>query len=146
MAKGRIALLGTAMFSAALLAGAAKAQDYYGGPHDGQAYYDGYRDAPETVIVHPYDRVEKRRVLGRVNGEIDPTEFSLSRPVSFSDLDLSRPDDRAELRIRVHETALDLCAELDAHIPQLRGDRDADRECVREAARSAMRDVMDRYG
>lgn len=149
MTKNRIALLGSAV-ALLCVAGVAKAQDYdrtYDRP-----YYDyDARPVPttESVIVHPYydyDRVEKRQVIGRVNGEVNPTEFSLSRPVSFSDLDLTRDADYLELRERVRETARDLCYELDARVPQLRGDSSADRECIRTATRNAMRDVMDRIG
>jgi UrcA family protein len=64
--------------------------------------------------------------------------------VNFADLDLSRDADYIELRERVHDTATDLCAELDSRIPELRGDRDADRECVRNATRNAMRSALDR--
>ena len=146
MTKHRIALLGSAL---ALLCGAglAKAQDY-GRDYDGPAYNDAdYRMADETVIVHPYrDPVEKRQRLGRIDGEINPVELSISRPVSFSDLNLAREADYRELQDRIHDTATDLCAELDTRVPELRGDRNADRECVRTATRNAMRDVMDRTG
>ena len=135
----KIAVLGAAM--AALLCGAAQAQ-YYSEP---TRYYD--RDTGETVVVRPdYDRVEKRQLVGRINGEINPTEYSLSRPVNFSDLDLSRYLDRLELRDRVRHTAENLCFELEARVPQLRGDRSASRECVRAATRNAMRDVLGPYG
>jgi UrcA family protein len=154
MTKNRIALFGSAMMGAAVLCGAgvAKAQDYYNGP--GPGYYDRDYDDPtgpvsETIIVHPYpdyDVIEKQQLLGRVDGEVSPEAFRISRPVSFSDLNLSRDADVAELHERVYETASDLCAELDARVPGLSGDRDADRECVRDATRNAMRDVMDRYG
>ncbi len=144
MTKYRIAL---SAMGALLLCGAglAKAQDY---GRDAPAYNDAdYRTADETVIVHPYrDPVEKRQLLGRIDGEINPVELSVSRPVSFSDLDLSREADYRELQDRIHDTATDLCAELDARVPELRGDRDADRECVRNATRNAMRDVLDRAG
>ena len=146
-----IALLGSAVMSAALLCGVgpAKAQDY-SRTYESPTYY-GYDDRPaltsETVIVHPdYDRVEKRQLLGRIDGEVNPVELSISRPVGFSDLDLSREADYIELRARVRDTAGELCAELDARFPELRGDRDADRECVRTATRDAMRSVMDRVG
>jgi UrcA family protein len=146
MTKNRIALLGSAL---ALLCGAglAKAQDY-DRPYETAAYTDyDSRPADESVIVHPYyDQVEKRQLMGRINGEINPVELSISRPVSFSDLNLAREADYRELRDRIHDTATDLCAELDARVPELRGDRDADRECVRNATRNAMRDVMDRTG
>ncbi|HEX4635674.1 MAG TPA: UrcA family protein, partial [Rhizomicrobium sp.] len=102
----------------------------------------------ETVIVHPYyDEIEKHQVLGPINGERDATEYTLSRPVSFSDLDLTSDDDYLELRARVRDAARDMCFELDARVPQLRGDRDADRECIRTATHNAMRAVLDhRYG
>ena len=152
MTKNRIALLGSAIMGAVLLCGAgvAKAQ-YYDRTYDSPYYDYDARPAPatETVIVHPYydyDRVDKRQLVGRVNGEVNPTEYSLSRPVVFSDLDLSREADYIELRARVRDTARDLCFELDARVPQLRGDSSADRECVRTATRNAMRDVMDRIG
>ena len=147
MTKHRIAL--PAMIGAALLCGAglAKAQDY-GRPYDSPQYSDD-RAAPadETVIVHPYrDPVEKRQLLGRIDGEINPVALSISRPVVFSDLNLSSEADYRELQDRIHDTATDLCAELDARAPELRGDRDADRECVRNATRNAMREVLDRTG
>ena len=142
MIKSRIALFATAMVSAVLLCGGAKAQAY-------DPYYDRvYDDTTETVIVHPYYHdIEKRQLAGRVNGEVNPTEYTLSRPVSFSDLDLTRDEDFLELRSRVRDTARELCYELDARIPDLRGDASADRECVRKATRDAMRAVLDhRYG
>jgi UrcA family protein len=143
MAMRKIALFA----SAALVCGVglAKAQDY--GPY--RPYYgdDPYAPPSETVIVHPdYDTIEKRTVTGRVGGEVNPTEYTVSRPVSFSDLDLSRGADYIELRERIRATARDLCLELDERVPQLRGDESADRECVRNATRDAMRDVMERYG
>jgi UrcA family protein len=151
MTRTRIALLG-AIVSAALVTGigAVRAQDYYGVSDDGayQREYDRamgrdrVENGVESVIVRPYyDDIQKQQVIGRVDGEINPTAYSLSRPVDFSDLDLANPADRAELRIRVHETAQDLCAGLDDRVPQLRGDASADRECVRTATRNALRDV-----
>ena len=157
MTKNRIALLGSAMMGAALLCGAgvANAQSYvrtYDSPTYGPTYYDyDARPAPviepvtETVIVHPYydyDRVEKRQLTGRINGEVNPTEYTISRPVSFSDLDLSREADYIELRARVRDAARDLCYQLEARVPQLRGDSSANRECVRNATRNAMRDAL----
>lgn len=148
MTKTRIALLGSAVVSAALLCGVAKAQDYDRSYYDrGRAYDDAAYDnrASETITVRPYDydRIEKRQLTGRINGEVDPTEYSLSRPVNFSDLDLTRDADYLELKARVRDTAMDLCTELDARVPDLRGDRSADRECVRTATRNAMREVAE---
>ncbi len=149
MAKKRIALLASAMFGTALFCAAslAQAQGYNG--YDDRGYYDrdNYGDQPETIIVRPnYDWIEKRQLLGHINGEVNPVEYSIARPVNFSDLDLSRDADYFELRARVADTARDLCAELDGRFPELRGDRDADRECVRDATRNAMREIRYRYG
>ena len=138
MKRHSFALMGSALAALLCTAGMAKAQDYYG-PYD-RVYDNG----TESVIVHPYYGIEKRQVLGRVNGEVNPTEYTLSRPVSFSDLDLTSDNDYLELKARVRATAEDLCAELDYRVPQLRGDTSADRECVRTATRNAMRDVVDR--
>ena len=144
MTKGRTALLGSAIAGVALLCGAgfANAQDY--GPYQERSYYDPV--VGETVIVHPdYDTIYTRQRLGRINGEVNPTEFRISRPVNFSDLNLLHDSDYLELRARVRATAQDLCAQLDERVPQLRGDRSADRDCVRDATRNAMRDVMENY-
>ena len=139
MTKHNFALMGSALAALLCIAGLAKAQDYYG------PYERVYDNGTETVIVHPdYDDVEKRQLIGRINGEVNPTEYSISRPVSFSDLDLTSDEDYLELKDRVRATAQELCATLDDRVPQLRGDASADRECVRTATRNAMRDVIDR--
>jgi UrcA family protein len=141
MAKKGTTFYASAMIGTALLygAGVAKAQ----GNGD---YYDRAHQSESVTVLPNYDRVEKRQLLGRVGGEINPTEYSISRPVNFSDLELSRDADFSALRTRVTNTARDLCAELDGRFPQLRGDRDADRECVRTATFNAMRDIRSRYG
>lgn len=137
MKRHSFAMMGSAIALVLCAVGAAKAQDYYG-----DRVYD---NGTETVIVHPYyDGIEKRQLLGPHNGEVNPTEYTLSRPVRFSDLDLTRDEDYLELKARVRATAEDLCAELDDRVPQLRGDTSADRECVRTATRNAMQDVFDR--
>lgn len=145
MRNNRIAMLGSALVGAALLCGTgfANAQDY--GRYESQRYSDyDYRPvAPpeERVIVRPYQPVQKQQRLGRINGEVNPTEYSLSREVAFADLDLSQPLDRAELRARVRHTARELCFELNDRVPDLRGYPSEDRECVRKASQQAMRDV-----
>jgi UrcA family protein len=156
MTKSRIALLGAVVTSAMVLAGATQAQDYrdYRAPYDAPTYdaptyhdSDVYSDRTETVIVRPdYGFIRKHQVIGRVNGEVNPTAYSLQRPVELADLDLSRPGDRQEMRNRVYETAVNLCYELDDRVPGLREDESADKECVRTATRNAIRDVMDRRG
>ncbi|HVW75184.1 MAG TPA: UrcA family protein [Rhizomicrobium sp.] len=147
MTKGRIALLGGAMALLICGAGVANAQGYYGNGSDYDSGYDAAAAGPasETIIVHPNDVIEKEQMLGRIDGEVNPQAYTISRPVDFADLNLSRAADRDELHDRIYETASNLCAELDARVPGLSGDRDADRECVRDATRNAMRDVMARY-
>ncbi len=112
-------------------------------PRDDSRYVDE-RPAPdvEQVIVRPdYDYVEKRQLLGNINGERNPTAYTIERPVDYSDLNLTDAADRRELRARIHDTAEELCYQLDGRFPQLRGDRSADRECIRNATRNALREV-----
>ena len=145
MTKGRIALLGGAMALLICGAGVANAQGYYGNGPDYDSDAAAAGPASETIIVHPNDVIEKQQVIGRVDGEVNPQAYTISRPVDFSDLNLSRGADRDALHDRIYQTASNLCAEMDERVPGLSGDRDADRECVRDATRNAMRDVMARY-
>jgi UrcA family protein len=149
-------LMGCAI--AALLCGPvcipAAAQDYRGSYYGPYTRYDATNDtAPvtepvtETVIVRPgYDYLEKYQVTGRVNGEVNPTAYSISRPVDVSGLDPARPTDYIEIRERIRATARDLCYQMDERVPALRGDESADRECIRQATRNAMRDMIDPFG
>ena len=144
MAGNKIALMGCAIV--ALLCGSAAAQDYRGPYYGPYTHYDAASDT-ETVIVRPdYDILEKYQVTGRVNGEVDPTAYRMSRPVDISDLDPARPADYIEIRERIRATARDLCYQMDERVPALRGDSSADRECIRQATRNAMGDVMDPFG
>ncbi|HEY0106172.1 MAG TPA: UrcA family protein [Rhizomicrobium sp.] len=60
-------------------------------------------DGTETVIVHaPYDRIH----------HYPDGTATLSREVSYADLDLTTRDGRHELRTRVRDTARDVCTEL----------------------------------
>jgi UrcA family protein len=150
MTKSRIALLGSALVGAALLCGAGVAQAQYYGAYNGPGYDRGYGDryeqTTESVIVTPdYDVIHQQQLAGHINGEVDPQAYSISRPVTFSDLNLDRNDDRVELRIRVEQTAQDLCAELDDRVPGLAGYPSEDRQCVRDATRHAMREALARY-
>ena len=140
MTKHNFALMGSALAALLCTAGLAKAQDYYG------PYERVYDNGTETVIVHPdYDDVEKRQLIGRINGEVNPTEYTLSEPVNIADLDLSTGEGHQELWLRVHQSARYLCHQLNVQVPELRGDESADRECVRTATRNAMRDAEYRY-
>ena len=138
----KIALSGSVMLGLLCGAGIAQAQYYErdNGPAYGQQVYDPA--VGETVIVRPYyDRVEKRQRVGRINGEVNPTEYNISEPVNIADLDLSTGEGHQELWMRVHQSARNLCHQLNVQVPELRGDESADRECVRTATRNAMRDA-----
>lgn len=113
----------------------ARAQDYNGSPY-------------ESVIVHPnshdYGQIETHQLLGRVDGEINPRVLTISEPVSYSDLDLSRDSDVTELRLRVRDTASDICSRLAARDINMGEDAGTNRECVNQAIQSAMAQIPNR--
>jgi UrcA family protein len=119
-----------------LCGGAAAAQDYAG---------TGTPAPYESVIIHPdandYGRIESHQLLGHIDGEINPTMMTLSEPVNYSDLDLSRPSGVRALRLRIRDTAMDLCGQLAVRDVGSANDRDANRECVRRAVQTAMADL-----
>jgi len=67
--------------------------------------------AAETLAGAPAfaQTVEELTVTGHA---LRNQQISKSRAVSFADLDLTRPTDRQTLRMRVADTAGDLCEEL----------------------------------
>lgn len=143
MTKHAKNLFGPAMAGAlgmALLcgAGAVRAQDYDNG--------DNYRPARnETVIVHPSRHplgvIQRDHLLGGGHtGSLYAERVSLSEPVSYSDLDLARVNDRRELQARVRHTAINICSRL---VPEDMGAfaQDDTRECVNTAIRGAMSQV-----
>ena len=65
-------------------------------------------------------------------GKIEET--SISRTVSYADLDLVKASDADELRTRVRDTAKDLCTELDKLYPL----EPKDPDCVRKSVDRAM--------
>ncbi|MDB5424995.1 MAG: hypothetical protein JWQ29_2411 [Phenylobacterium sp.] len=66
-------------------------------PAAAQTYVDGSPYVDELVVTGP---------------SYDGRPARLSRAVSIADLDLSTPQDRAVLRLRVRDTARDLCRAL----------------------------------
>ena len=106
-------------------------------------HYD--RNGTETVLVRPdYGPIQKQYTLGVLNGEINPTLYSLSQSVNLADLDMAQPADRQEMRNRVYDTAFDLCYALDARMHGRRDDENANRKCVQTATRDAISNVMER--
>ena len=137
MSKTKQAYLGTAFAAALLCAAGGAAAQSYGDSYAGDVYVN---DRAETVIVHPYNHIERHPMVGHVNGEVDPVYLSMSRPVNFSDLDLSNPADFQILRERVYDTAHVLCMTLARRdqMGTLDSDPEATRQCVREASADAM--------
>ncbi len=91
--------------------------------------------APEITVFAP--EVVRRRVgVGRFGNPIEVV--SLTRTVSYADLDLGKPQDAAELRRRIRATANEACRELDRRAPSnlLLGPHPD--VCVREATTQAL--------
>jgi len=122
VAMRNLALFVSAM---ALSASAAAAQD--SSNYNAAAYTAP--DTEEVIVTAPDIRVEHNPVFGL------PGKASLTRRVSFSDLDLSDPQGARELRARVRETARDICDTLRDAYP-LR--QQPGTSCYRDALKDAM--------
>lgn len=91
------------------------------------------QEASENVTVFaPY--VVKKTSTGMSKNRV--TTVSVSRKVSFADLDLSSAEGKAALEARVKETAADVCKQLDRRYPGQSVDED--KNCVQEAIDEAM--------
>ena len=89
----------------------------------------GYPAVPQTAIASPQANEQiiieaPRYVLKRVpvpgrkynlgNAEV----ASISHPVGYADLDLSKAEDAATLKKRVNDTAAQICLELNSEFPK----------------------------
>ncbi len=81
---------------------------------------------------------ETKVVVGRSAYGTPIEEVTLTRRVSYADLDLSKTAGAAELEKRVNQTAKDACKELDARYPF---EPKAADECMRSATKKAMDQV-----
>ena len=74
----------------------------------------------EDVIIRAPDVVRRPlpRTPGVAPGLLNPEIVSLTRAVSYADLDLSKAADVAELETRVKNTAKDVCQELNRRYPR----------------------------
>ncbi len=94
----------------------------------------------ERIIIEAPRYVLKRLpVPGRKNNPVNAEVASISHPVGYSDLDLSRAEDAATLKKRVNETATQICIELNSKYPKTQfrvvyGKED----CVKSAVDEAM--------
>ena len=99
---------------------------------------DGRLIMEEVIVVAP--RLVKRETLGRTATGADVERITLTRRVSYSDLDLTRHADVLELESRVSNMAETACAQL-ADLFPLDTDDPQNADCVRHAKASALAQV-----
>ncbi|MBL6853252.1 MAG: UrcA family protein [Alphaproteobacteria bacterium] len=126
LAKKLVLLQNLSLFTAALVmsAVAAQAQDANYNP---AAYTPP--DTEEVIVTAPDIRMERNPAAGL------PGKATLSRTVSYSDLDLGTVGGARTLRARVRETARDICDTLRDAYP-LR--QQPGTSCYRDALKDAM--------
>ena len=133
----RAVLIGSAAIL--LLVGSAVAQDY-GPPPDDSAYPPpppGYAVGPSEEVIVTAPRLRFREEgSGRRSMDLPPEKVSLSKVVSYSDLDLTTWDGADRLRARVDRAAHRVCAQLRDAYPfeQL----STGTRCYREAVQNGM--------
>jgi UrcA family protein len=69
----------------------------------------------QITVVPPFSMQQGQTPL---KGGMKTTIISFNRTVSYGDLDLSKPSDKAELSNRIGSAARDACQELDSKYPQ----------------------------
>jgi UrcA family protein len=88
----------------------------------------GYSAVPQTATVPPQTEqiiieapryvVKRLPVSGREYKVMNAEVVSISHPVGYSDLDLSKAEDAAILKKRVSDTATQICIELNSKYPK----------------------------
>lgn len=119
---GNIALLAGGLMLSASVASAQDVSNYKAAAYTAP-------DTEEVIVTAPDIRVERNPVFGL------PGKATLSRRVSFSDLDLRDRNDARTLRQRVRETAREVCDTLRDAQP-LR--QQPGTSCYRDALNDAM--------
>jgi UrcA family protein len=95
-------------------------------------------DANEQItVVAPYITHETQSVLGAGNKGVYDTN-TLTKEVSYSDLDLSKSSDDDRFIQRINDTAKESCAELKAKYPDPTHAPVGNDDCVKAAAGQAM--------
>ena len=94
----------------------------------------------EVTVYAPY--VVRRKVINPMMSKTSSTGLelvSVSRSVSFRDLDLSKPSDVTTLENRVHRAAADACTEIDKRFPTTKYTPvPENQDCVGNAVSEAM--------
>ncbi len=91
----------------------------------------------EIIVVAP--EVVQRKTVGRATATGAPIEvISISRRVSYADLNLSKHEDTDELKKRIAETAKAACKQLDTLYPEaLYPPMPSEQNCVKTATDEA---------
>ena len=92
----------------------------------------------EITVTAP--RLVQRKIVGRSMIGAPIEVISLSRKVSYADLDLTTPEGWAELRKRISDTARAACKQLDTMYPDsdLFQATPSDQNCAKTATKDAM--------
>jgi UrcA family protein len=104
----------------------------------GAVFAQDAQPSEEVTVLAPY--VVEKKVMKTSPGSIHSPVLAISteRHVSYSDLDLSKPEDAAKLESRIIDAAKEACAALDkqypvqVYVPVGRGN------CVKDATREAL--------
>jgi len=89
------------------------------------------QEVSEITVVAPRPVT---RVVGRTSSGVPVELVTLTRHVSYADLDLAKSADAAALEARVNDTAKEACKQLDTLYPL----RSSDPECFKKAVDGAM--------
>ena len=93
----------------------------------------------QVIITSPYVVRKETVSSNRAPGLRNPELVSISRAVTYADLDLSKPSGVAELQTRVRNTARDVCGELSRLFPRTSGQYVyGGTDCVRKATDDGM--------
>ena len=106
------------------------------GPAAAQNTAAAVAQGTEQLIIRAPEIVRRplpRNGPGVPPGLTNPEIISLTRAVSYSDLDLSKTSDVAELQTRIRNTARDVCQELVTRYPKANGYVYANVDCVKKA-------------
>lgn len=98
----------------------------------------------ETVTVHnaPYT-IHRQEISRQMARQLALSKVSVDKQVSYSDLDLSRPEDAAKLKDRIREAAVDSCNQLEHRFPSsVFIPVPAQQNCVGEATGQALAQVQ----
>jgi len=99
----------------------------------------GPPSSEQVIITSPYVVRQAPAPANRAAGLRNPELISVTRAVSYADLDLSKAVGVTELQTRVRNTARDVCAELNRLYPRTGGQYIySNTDCVKKATDDGM--------